>query len=110
MTDLEKNEAVARKLYPDLKCMAVGPGPELKKFLYFNDKRMALPDYCHSIEAAWEIVEHESEKGFWLRRKGEVWQAIFLQWAEPIGENQILSEYQSPTAPLAIVDAFLKLP
>lgn len=91
MNDKEINEAVARKLgwrgtFPD-----------------------QYPDYCHSITAAWEVVE-------------QVFTSFYLSWDETTEtwfakwDNQHRTEEscrykgEADTAPMAICLAFLKLP
>lgn len=118
MTDIELNEAVARKLGwvtdddfrfdpylgKDLK-------PRSRKLGWIKDPDgvpaffTAPPDYCHSIEAAWEVVEwikKESEKSFRVNFKIKFWGIGYL--AEVFGE-----ESEADTAPMAIVLSFLKL-
>lgn len=56
MTDQEINEAVARKLGIDPK--ATFSGVDNKT----GDLKFDVPDYCHSIAAAWEILEFVRNK------------------------------------------------
>lgn len=102
MTDQEINEAVARKLgwtfhddpfngnhwdrYPD------GHGSEKE-----------VPDYCHSIEAAWAIVPEIPY--FTICQIGDfVWRVSWL----PSTAGPTPFE-QADTAPMAICRAFLEL-
>lgn len=91
MTDQEINEAVMLKLG--------------KPYAFERDSDR---DYCHSIGAAWEIVEflapkyfgvsigHGTNPDFWqCEIHGEKWEKIFER---------------ADTAPMAICLAFLKLP
>lgn len=104
MTDQEINEAVARKLgwtryhgtrdNPDtISCR------EPKGFLHAS-----YPDYCHSIEAAWEIVDHCGRR--WdVSLAGELnanWQFIIL-------DETYEWRAAADTAPMAICLAFLTL-
>lgn len=103
MTNQEINEAVARKLgwnyHESLKpvCWQTPAGSYLRE----------IPDYCHSIEAAWEIVEHYKPEldsdGFSLDKDFDSVKAS--QWDCRFG---IVHGY-ADTAPLAICKAFLKL-
>lgn len=70
MNDQEINEAVARKLgwKQDGGIGWIQPEPHPDGFLIGH---AVLPDYCHSIAAAWEVVEktrmtiEPSEAGWW---------------------------------------------
>lgn len=102
MTDQEINEAVARKLGHTLGCCH-SDTLEMKTGYGDLDAYVAIPDYCHSIEAAWEIVEEANEYEFIL---------IFHGWADgskffeaTINEQKA----EADTAPMAICLAFLKL-
>ena len=91
MTDQEINEAVARKL-----------GTFQEGALYYD-----LPDYCHSIEAAWEIVESEKGKHFFeIHETPEGWIAIFCP---VVGTWKQMTRGEVDAAPMAICKAFLKL-
>ena len=118
MIDQKINEAVARKLgwscheHPILEkndiVMAHGwvrPNP-LKACFH-----EAVPDYCHSIEAAWEIVEFVRHMQTDSQMKAALKCRLALhsdgQWnmwfpGMSIGE-------EADTAPMAICLAFLKL-
>ena len=111
MTDQELNEAVARKLGwiekkydwgikwardSDVQCS--------------DDMEDRAPDYCHSIEAAWEIVEWMQEKypteegnGLLLWRNGD---KIICE----LNPNLEIVRGVASSAPMAICLAFLKLP
>ena len=86
MTDTELNESVARKLG--------WLRTPLNEF---------VPDYCHSIAAAWEIVE-KLRPNIVLYDLGRKW-VVSRSCYEGIGET--LGE--AATAPMAICLAFLKL-
>lgn len=96
MTDQEINEAVARKL-----------GYELVKPNWWQfpkeTGRGPVPDYCHSIEAAWEIL-----------LKVEYWSIRTMKGREDevlveLGFGPLVGCW-ADTAPRAICLAFLKLP
>lgn len=97
MTDQELNEAVARKLgVPYKPCLPdchVGDMGECDH----------TSNYCHSIEAAWEVVEYMAEKH--LVRVGK----------QPVGLWFCTLDYEpndkgaADTAPMAICKSFLKL-
>lgn len=110
MTDSEINEAVARKL---------GWIPESDKTSGYwvwrhSDGHFVnnLPDYCHSIEAAWEIVE----KICGLVRSNGDYRTVALCTnkantlcvIDEIEDDRI--EDKADSAPMAICQAFLKLP
>lgn len=122
MTDREICEAVARKLCPDLKPHE-WPG--------------GLKDYCHSIEAAFEIVEKMIAEGYsvtvnrypknrlWLTppyegAPGPKWEfkpnpnetsQCIVSWHDVDSESWIVGcDPIADTAPMAICLAFLKLP
>lgn len=123
MTDSETNEAVARKLGWRIKTGTLvreyteGAGggsavmPAMKGWLSPTSKRKDLvvsnvPDYCHSIAAAWEVVEHI--------RKNQMMVSMNLlsscQLKITHGEiSNVLAESWADTAPTAICLAFLKL-
>lgn len=99
MTPQEINEAVARKLGWSI--AGVDPAN------YYSQRWIqSVPDYCHSIEAAWEIIAsleagwlYELSTGF-----GGKHLCRFVHWEK--GEF----EESADTAPMAICLAFLKLP
>ncbi len=70
----------------------------------FQREYATLPDYCHSIEAAWEILlKAEKEKRqIYLQSRND---AVRSGWTVSIDEAM---EY-ADTAPMAICLAFLKL-
>lgn len=94
MTPIALNEACARKL-----------GWHDKPFRGYV--RPNIPDYCHSIEAAWEIVEKFPTWTMWRDEQGfhlYVWKS----------KTDMLNQRESAainadTAPMAIVLAFLKM-
>lgn len=67
MTDQEINEAVARKLGNWCGCghlveehsdgRPFGNGPAVCSHGFCKCEEIKYPDYCHSIEAAWEVVD-----------------------------------------------------
>lgn len=102
MTDSEINEVVARKLgwIEDKPHGWIKPKPHREGFLI---GQRILPDYSHSIDAAWEIVEKCKYVCLVKPLNNEKWKCdmgtndeIIIQWAD--------------TAPMAICKAFLKLP
>ena len=87
LSPLALNEAVARKLHPD-------------EIIIISRAK----NYCHSIEAAWEIVEQINQTyGFVLGKSGNKW-IVSTTW-----DNDIESIAEADTAPMAICLAFLKL-
>ena len=97
VTDQEINEAVARKLGFDVLSggtLMVKPQPDEDA-----EKAERLPDYCHSIETAWEIID----KGF---VNGVHQDPLLKGWAAYVGNTPIS---KADTAPMAIALAFLKL-
>lgn len=105
MTDQEINEAVARKLGWTHLQWREGPSfashwTGLRKD---HSVEVMIPDYCHSIEAAWKIVEHLVKTklvGLVMGAPGKWMFTIEGRKEMPI----------SDTAPMAICQAFLKLP
>jgi hypothetical protein len=106
MTDHEINEAVARKL---------GDKTAMKEFQEFHRHcpiscgGKSTPDYCHSIAAAWQILEYVSRSCppfphiFSLHRNRDgTWQCYFPSYVSTT--NAI-----ADTAPMAIALAFLTL-
>lgn len=99
-TPEEINDAVARKLgWKQAGPMKHDP---LNVYLKKDGERIeGLPDYCHSIEAAWEVLE--SWKGHWeLHRQNGHFDFILYRRSEQY-------DGQADTAPMAICLAFLKL-
>jgi len=106
MTDQEINEAVAKKLgWEKMQNPAVIGEGYLTSWKNPTSSYGHPPDYCHSIEAAWEIVEKIKET--------ELFALCFHdgQWHCEIncvdGERPI--DQEADTAPMAICKAFLKL-
>lgn len=91
MTDQEINEAVHEKLHG-------------KPYDPFN-----IPDYCTSIQAAWEIVEKEAGFDLFFARdyQGEKWSCTFTV-KEGDRPSWVVGA-KADTAPMAICLAFLKL-
>lgn len=99
MTDQEINEAVARKLgYCATKHRKNGC---LRPYYVEHEK-----DFCHSIAAAWEVVELIANKS----EKDKCGPMVELshdgKWHFRIGLVQVKTD----TAPMAICLAFLKIP
>lgn len=123
MTNQEINEAVARKLgwkKHTKTCEVPTPGASI---FTFGDHwyqagmlcRERMPNYCTSISAAWEIVEHVRDRGYaWNiseSNMGRGWSAYI--WY-PMTEEPSATSWDAlnkiDTAPMAICLAFLKLP
>lgn len=105
MTDQEINEAVARKL---------GWKPTKTKYSTFDGQHDAevircrvskMPDYCHSIAAAWEAVKYiqKMEISVDVRAWSSNSFSVFIRCG--IEMTAIAN-----TAPMAICLAFLKMP
>jgi hypothetical protein len=115
MIDQQKNEVVARrlgweKLDPPIIDEHESGWRDIWKWIRPDaERKMELPDYCRSIEAAWEIVEHLKFKAsfdlVWNKR-AEQWH---LELTELSPTDSFLCEVEADTAPMAIVEAFLKL-
>lgn len=113
MTNQEINEAVARKLgWKHAQCQDA-PGLKTGKEWWFDLEGMPrdTPDFCHSIAAAWEIVEKFQYN---LRRikampanKESFWLYKFEICTGPFAEDWISES--ADTAPMAIALCFLKL-
>lgn len=117
MTDQEKNEAVARKLgwRQDGDIGWIQPIPHPDGFLIGHT---VLPDYCRDIAAAWEVVKflkptHSFEINCWkqswtedLKDLREMCIAVFTPHNGTWKQGQI---GEAAIAPMAIVNAFLKL-
>lgn len=115
MTDQEINEAVARKL---------GFGEWIDQSVLSGGNLDWSPkDYCHSIAAAWEIAKSRPMHGdlhFQLRfyfsgykdgiGYGPVWWAGWAGSHYRGGDSDDTVSSTADTAPMAIVQAFLKLP
>lgn len=114
-TDQMINEAVARKL--GWRQCVHDHGNEIR----WNKPEMVncafrVPDYCHSISAAWEVVESSPNKEWecWFRIDRGI-RGYYAGWYETIhgGQSNLdspLSREWADTAPMAICLAFLKLP
>lgn len=109
MTDEEFNEAVAKKLgwkyHEDLKPVCWETPGDSRCFL------RDLPDYCHSIEAAWEIVEYVNADRFRIIKARIIpeWSAVFE--FQNLEDKKVTEYFASEdTLPRAICEAFLKLP
>lgn len=104
MTDQQLNEQVARKLghrlleYPDSGEWKIRQDDGPKMFYLVN-----IPDYCHSIQAAWEIVEREN---FIISRYKNRWMVSDQGETDELAVNVFIAD----TAPRAIALCFLKLP
>ena len=119
MTDQEINEACARKLghYVDHELQMMIPKEErcMEKILGFNKP---IPRYCHSIGAAWEIVEHkptvysqqyQEDFDFCLQLVDRQWQAGWHKIHWDCESEEWIGLTVAATAPRAICLAFLKL-
>ena len=84
LTDLELNEAVARKL-----------GLEIYPQTF-------IPPYSTSMAAAWEILDHHGDWDMRRQNRGYFKCILYLPSEE--------YEAEADTAPMAICQAFLKLP
>lgn len=103
MTDTEINEAVARKLgwikdrrFMDDHLSAVGWGR--------GSEFIQHPvDYCHSIAAAWEVVE-------WMLKNGHDFNMSCDESSFGIAWKYDEYIVEADTAPMAICLAFLRVP
>lgn len=98
MTDNEINDAVARGL--GWKIL----GPEFGGWMRegkHQEHRQHIPDYCHSIAAAWEIVDKIPAWDL-VAMDGEIQARLYLN-----GKTEMAN---ADTAPMAICLAFLKVP
>lgn len=105
MTDQEINEAVARKLGWTKNIPKVPCEDPTCEIWTRNDPEAymdSLPDYCHSIEAAWEILT--SLKCDWEIKTTKY--GIDIRIYDEAGQYP---SAVSATAPMAICLAFLKL-
>lgn len=103
MTDQEINEAVAKKL-----CETPKDLDPLNSDNWDRPYREMIPNYCHSIEAAWEIVKYmESDWRFCLQ---SISSGHYGAWFFSNHSATELVSEQADTAPMAICLAFLKLP
>lgn len=94
MTDSEINEAVARKMG----WIPINDGRWRRDDLNELGSAADIPDYCHSIAAAWEIVE----KMGWIHMGCMKDLTIIYDCDE-------FELVRAHTAPMAICLAFLKL-
>lgn len=110
MTDQELNEQVARKLgWYALKWRdEVSRKPAWWGLSKDHTVESLVPDFCHSIEAAWEIFGYASSRytDLTLVQDNDRWLAFFGIW-DGQGINRNFS--RADTAPRAICLAFLKL-
>lgn len=111
MTDNEINEAVARKLGYDIRLPHHAENPFLVRRVEPGDHSISdeeIPDYCHSIEAAWEIVVSLMPRYTLCLEGDQEWSADFYTVNE---EEDVIArcEASADTAPMAICKAFLKL-
>lgn len=95
MIDQEINEAVARKLG-----WSIVTSHGHKDIQDKEGRGKCLPDYCRSIEAAWEIVDRGFLTGVQIRRSDKKWIAGRL------GQD-IEDSIPADTAPMAICVNFL---
>jgi len=128
MSDSELNEKVGRKLgWEKTSVFPSTSGNKLKLSGWQRpnteegvDWLSSPPDYCHSIQAAWAIVEHvQAIEEHWIamrwkpkceKENGGNWNCIIVwQKANETDSYKTLGEAYTPTCPMAIVKAFLKL-
>lgn len=107
MTDQELNEAIARKLgWTKHQDGQWNRSHELGgEVVMFG----AFPDYCGSIQAAWEIVEHVQKR--WIVHvmgglNGKYWHC---DMRDHPAVNKVYVSESADTASRAICEAFLKL-
>lgn len=100
MTNKEINEAVVRKLgwEPIAGSMARDQDNLKKRPIY-------VPDYCHSIEAAWEIIDVANISWQLMKRSDGSWFAALSTNSQAVDYREATAD----TASMAIVKAFLKL-
>lgn len=102
MTDQEINEAVARGLGWNLnKTGHIGVPPH--RSMGFE----SIPDFCHDIKAAWEVVEHLTKKGLLMELIFREDKKFFIVFGSP-SPSKGAGAVQD-TAPMAIAKCFLKL-
>lgn len=109
MTYQEINEAVARKLGWDCCYRLDAVGWHRKLTPQGNHFHEPMPDYCHDIKAAWEVVEFIKPKGLGLcshMMPPYGWSCSI--WTSMTEEPDFT--VRADTAPMAICLAFLELP
>lgn len=112
LSDQELNEAVAKKLGYTLQEVE---GSEIKLWCKYSDPNgWPVPrNYCHSIQAAWEIVEYLRPKGIEICISCDSALTPSPRWYCQFGPNGLgqpgLIDHEADTAPRAICEAFLKL-
>lgn len=109
MTNQEINEAVARKLG----CKVISGGKLIVRPDAIDEAPDYMPDYCHSIEAAWEVVEHLKNHSVSIHKTDptSVWLCSIFSWDgyPRASERKEEVEAEADTAPMAICLSFLKL-
>lgn len=76
----------------------------------FLDDWVSLPDYVHSIEAAWEIVESRKDYRRDIIILGSFERDGYCcRLADMIDGKLVVTEGHGDTAPRAICEAFLKM-
>lgn len=113
MTDQEINEAVAKKLGWRITKVSDMVDPLGSRFFHsLKGQSLDLPNYCHSIEAAWGIVEYLHAKGKSIELQHSPWTKTIADEKEfysvRFDENDM--PVSAETAPKAICLAFLELP
>ena len=101
MTPEQINEAIARKLgwKP---CSCIGGPHEKEHRAYMPSMNHKVPDFCRSIEAAFEILD---------RMFSVKIEKISDEWQCELGDGKNGDEFASADKlPMAIALAFLKLP
>lgn len=105
MMDTEINESVARKLgWKECQC-----APEVRdEHRRYMPSKHIMPNYCGNIAAAWEVVEYLSKHYFSVSvshdDERDLWQCAY-----EIREDPAIFA-TADTAPMAICEAFLKMP
>lgn len=110
MADQKLNESIARKLgWKDLRW--VRPEGLRDELVGQREKSPpygeTIPDYCNSIEAAWEIVENIAKNNYSCHVSIYADGDVLIR----VHDEEFPSVYcKAPTVPRAICKAFLKLP
>jgi Phage ABA sandwich domain len=112
MTDQELNEAVARKLgWAQSSLLGwISPSTQYRKPDDVICQKPNPPDFCHSIQAAWEIVEFMSSRRIGTYLFGGIGKAWHCDLhTHPAGQDDPGVSQSAYSAPMAICRAFLKL-
>lgn len=109
MTDPEINEAIAQKFgwMRDENNPNAFWSPDSNRL---TQAPIAVPDYCHSIAAAWEIVEFLYQKRFQvIVNVGAIGRGRVTAAIATCGAYRLAVTEEADAAPMAICRAFLKL-